>query len=166
MPRNCYRGASASTVFTFFDPLALDIARAAIAEGMPDAEPQLRWQFAYRTWFYLPLQHSEDAKVHEQAMQEVQLAAMDIESLTTKKGKDDGWDEYKKKAWEVVHRDVDAAKGFARVQIDFQKRHTVLIEKFGRYPHRNEALGRELTTEEREHLEGGGDAFEGKLDDR
>ena len=40
---------------------------------------------------------------------------------------------------------------------DYARRHREVIERFGRFPHRNEALGRESTEEERRYLaEGGG----------
>ena len=32
--------------------------------------------------------------------------------------------------------------------LDFERRHKDIIDEFGRYPHRNEALGRESTAEE------------------
>ena len=35
---------------------------------------------------------------------------------------------------------------------DFEKKHKAIIERFGRYPHRNAILGRESTPEEREFL--------------
>ncbi|WP_130803911.1 DUF924 family protein [Acinetobacter ihumii] len=38
------------------------------------------------------------------------------------------------------------------VNLDFEKKHKVIIDRFGRYPHRNEVLGRESTPEEREFL--------------
>lgn len=37
-------------------------------------------------------------------------------------------------------------------EIDFEKQHYDIIEKFGRYPHRNEALGRKSTSAEIEFL--------------
>ncbi|RLA02094.1 MAG: DUF924 domain-containing protein [Gammaproteobacteria bacterium] len=43
--------------------------------------------------------------------------------------------------------------------IDFEKRHMVIIEQFGRYPHRNNILGRESTTEEIEFLSQPGSSF-------
>ncbi|MFT7578400.1 MAG: hypothetical protein ACI9MR_000058 [Myxococcota bacterium] len=42
---------------------------------------------------------------------------------------------------------------------DFLKRHTVIIERFGRYPHRNAILGRTSTEAERAYLEDGGETF-------
>lgn len=37
--------------------------------------------------------------------------------------------------------------------------HAEIVERFGRYPHRNELLGRETTEEEAAFLEGGGPSF-------
>lgn len=37
--------------------------------------------------------------------------------------------------------------------VDWAKRHLVVIERFGRFPHRNEVMGREPTPEETEYLE-------------
>ena len=43
--------------------------------------------------------------------------------------------------------------------IDFENRHRVIIEKFGRYPHRNKILGRVSTPEEEEFLRQPGSHF-------
>jgi uncharacterized protein (DUF924 family) len=43
--------------------------------------------------------------------------------------------------------------------LDFARQHLDLIERFGRFPHRNRALGRESTTLEQEHLEANGRSF-------
>ncbi len=42
---------------------------------------------------------------------------------------------------------------------DFELRHKVIIDRFGRYPHRNAALGRESTTEELAFLAEPGTSF-------
>lgn len=42
-----------------------------------------------------------------------------------------------------------------RINLDFATKHRDIIRKFGRYPHRNEMLGRESTPEEVEFLKGG-----------
>jgi len=42
---------------------------------------------------------------------------------------------------------------------DFARQHLALIERFGRFPHRNQALGRATTAEERAYLERGGATF-------
>ncbi len=162
-PRNCYRGPSARLVFTVFDPLALAIARAAIAAGVPHGAPQIRWQLAFRTWFYLPLEHAEDAATHEECRRQFEALAQDVETLLAEEAEDvDGTDGYRRRAWRVVHADPEAARALVHAQLDFARRHEDIIVKFGRYPHRNEALGRETTAEEKAFLESGGDTFQSK----
>lgn len=43
--------------------------------------------------------------------------------------------------------------------LDFEYRHKAIIERFGRYPHRNEILGRASTAEEIEFLKQPGSSF-------
>ena len=43
--------------------------------------------------------------------------------------------------------------------VDFERRHQAIIEQFGRYPHRNEILGRPSSAEERAFLEKPGSSF-------
>lgn len=43
--------------------------------------------------------------------------------------------------------------------LEFEFRHKEIIEKFGRYPHRNKLLGRQSTAEELEFLAGPGSSF-------
>ena len=43
--------------------------------------------------------------------------------------------------------------------LDFELRHQAIIERFGRYPHRNAVLGRASTPEELAFLEGPGSSF-------
>lgn len=43
--------------------------------------------------------------------------------------------------------------------LDYAQRHQVVIERFGRFPHRNRILGRETTAEEAEFLQQPGSAF-------
>ncbi len=43
--------------------------------------------------------------------------------------------------------------------IDFEYKHKAIIDKFGRYPHRNDVLGRESTTAELEFLKQPGSSF-------
>ncbi len=44
-------------------------------------------------------------------------------------------------------------------QLEFEIRHKAIINCFGRYPHRNEILGRESTLEEQEFLQQPGSGF-------
>lgn len=43
--------------------------------------------------------------------------------------------------------------------LDFEKKHKAIIDRFGRYPHRNDALGRVSTAEEKAFLTQPGSSF-------
>jgi uncharacterized protein (DUF924 family) len=45
--------------------------------------------------------------------------------------------------------------------VDYGRRHRDVIERFGRFPHRNAMFGRESTAEERDYLDAGGEKFDG-----
>ncbi|WKT42482.1 Tetratricopeptide-like helical domain superfamily [Fusarium oxysporum f. sp. vasinfectum] len=156
IPRNSYRGEKSSICFTYFDPIAQQVSLEAIKQGIPDKAPEIRWVFSHRNWFYMPLMHSEDISAHVKAVAAFDKMNQDILSLMEGTG---GADEYERKAREVVQADPEAAKSVGETNKVFEEKHKVIIERFGRYPHRNKALGREATPEEVEFLESGGDTF-------
>ncbi len=80
----------------------------------------------HRYFFYLPLEHSENLDHQNQCVAAYQSMA------------DECVDEGLKNIY-------IEAKGYA-------DKHLVIIERFGRFPHRNEILGRESTAEEVEFL--------------
>ncbi|KAK5989859.1 hypothetical protein PT974_08121 [Cladobotryum mycophilum] len=161
--RNCYRGEASSHVFTVFDPIAKDIALSALERGIPHEWPEIRWQFASRSWFYLPLMHSEDRATHEMVLREYERMAQDVESLIEAKIEDgDGEkNEYRARATRAVQGREEEARKYGQLNWGFEKRHWDIIQRFGRYPHRNKAMGRETTAEEKEYLENGGETFGG-----
>ncbi|KAF9363022.1 hypothetical protein BGX34_005030 [Mortierella sp. NVP85] len=58
------------------------------------------------------------------------------------------------------HEEVEPIyKELFKDYLDFAKAHEAVIKKFGRFPHRNEVLGRVSTEAERIHLETGGDRW-------
>ncbi|PHH64741.1 hypothetical protein CDD81_4003 [Ophiocordyceps australis] len=160
IPRNCYRDDAAAQVFTVFDPLARDVALEAMKQQIPDADPEIRWRLAYRHWFYLPLMHSEDASAHEMALREYTKLRQDIQTLIDEgSGKTLGEDKYRVEAAKIVQGAKDEALRAANGYLEFEKKHADIIQQFGRYPHRNEALGREPTPQETAYLEAGGETF-------
>ena len=65
--------------------------------------------------------------------------------------------EHQRKAVELFHQlsgDADS-----KSPIDYAIRHLEIIEKFGRFPHRNQILGRETTPEEAEFIKQPGSGF-------
>lgn len=165
MTRNCYRGDSADVVFNYFDPMARDIALTALQRGIPDQWPEIRWRFACRSWFYVPLMHSEDIELHDLAVEKYQAYARDVESLllpeTNDSEESEVAHEYRVAAQRVMQASPETAKEYAHLNLGFEKRHWAIIKRFGRYPHRNRVVGRGTTDEEREYLENGGETFGG-----
>ncbi|KAJ5810339.1 uncharacterized protein N7503_002557 [Penicillium pulvis] len=156
VPRNCYRGPESKKVFTSFDPLACEIALKAISLGIPAQNP-IRYMLSYRFWFHLPLMHSEDVGVHHQAVKMHEETARDMEAFL--KVERDSLDEDERECFDTLFQKKDFLKGWLDNTLDFEKRHLVIVEQFGRYPHRNKALGRASTEEEVKYLENGGETF-------
>lgn len=81
-----------------------------------------------RSFFYLPFEHAEDRDLQARAVSLFQAM-------------------------------VDAAtpdeRSTAEYYLSYAVRHQVVIDRFGRFPHRNRVLGRESTPAEREHLDAG-----------
>ena len=85
-----------------------------------------------RLFFYLLLEHSEDRADQQRCVSLLrQLAA------------------------EVAPRLQPTFENF----VDFALRHQVIVERFGRFPHRNAILGRQSTPEEQEFLQQPGSSF-------
>jgi uncharacterized protein (DUF924 family) len=85
-----------------------------------------------RMFFYMPLQHSEARDVQEES-----VAA------------------YKRLLLEAP----EGLKSTFESTLNFAERHRAVIDKFGRYPHRNRILGRLSTPEEVAYMNGGGEDF-------
>ena len=112
--RNIYR----DTNLAFSnDQQAIALAKKAVKFGF---DKELKRDQA--VFMYMPYMHSEDLKIHEEA-----IVLFEQE----------GFENYLK----------------------FEIKHKIIIERFGRYPHRNEILGRESTKEEKEFLTQEGSSF-------
>ncbi|PWW75565.1 hypothetical protein C7212DRAFT_358501 [Tuber magnatum] len=120
----------ACRVYTVTDPLALAVSQHAISPARRfDLGPGGAWRGipTRRCWFYLPLEHAEDLGAHQHGLE----------------------------LHEELIRDCKGGEGeeLAGHMEEFSKAHTEVIKRFGRYPYRNQALGRENTKEEAEWLE-------------
>lgn len=82
-----------------------------------------------RFFFYLPLEHAEDLGLQDKCVE--LMCALEAESPA-----------------------VAAAKA-----ADYAEKHRAIIARFGRFPHRNEILGRDSTLEEIEFLQEPGSSF-------
>ena len=86
----------------------------------------------YRVFAYMPFEHSEEL--------DMQIRSLE---LFTK-----------------LHEEAEPEnKALFSGYIDYARRHLEIIERFGRFPHRNEILGRDSTSEELEFLTQPGSSF-------
>ena len=80
----------------------------------------------------MPFMHSEDIKMQDKAIKQFE--------------------------WLIENTEGDTKK-MMEMALEFSHKHRVIIEKFGRFPHRNAALYRESTAEEVEFLKGQDSSF-------
>lgn len=155
LPRNCYRDAESAVVFTFFDPLAQAIAEEAIGAGIPSRSPDIRYRLTLRFWFYLPLIHSEDLKVQDRALELYEEMISEVKAILEPSGDESSLSDKERQYCETLRAQRTAVEEFCALQRQVQKVHRDQIVRFGRYPHRNDALGRVSTPEEAEFLKEG-----------
>lgn len=162
MSRNIFRGDESSVVFAFFDPIAQHIAQAATAAGV-HRHPLVRYRIGHRLWFTMPFMHSEDRAMHQKAVELIQGMADDVGDIAglNQDVRDGAGDHYQElvKCEAIVASNRDAAVKLCESQLQFEIRHKEIIDRFGRYPHRNGPIGRQMTTDEQEFLDQGGDTF-------
>jgi uncharacterized protein (DUF924 family) len=158
IPRNCYRGSEAKVAFNVFDPIAIAITLRAIEEGIPDT-PEIRYHAGYRLWFYLPLQHSEKLEVHELSIKEHVRVLTDMKDLMASSDEAVDGNAKLKECRKFLLENRQAVDKWEDILAGFARRHKTVIDRFGRYPHRNQALGRESTVEEAKYLAEGGETF-------
>lgn len=108
-----------------------ELARDVCYEGL-ESGFDAELGFDERAFFYLPLEHSESMDDQMRCLEVFQS---------------------------LVEEAPEHLKHDARNYLDFADRHRAIIERFGRYPHRNEALGRASTSEEIAFLETPGSSF-------
>jgi len=138
LSRNIFRTPSGLFhVYTHYDRLSISLLYH-ILRTTPrlDLHPLYRLYPVYRLWFYLPLMHSEAPSDH------TQFASLLVDLRA-----------------ELVEAGDEMAVAYVDKSIHFQKRHSDIIDRFGKYPHRDEALQRKTTEDERKWLEEGGETF-------
>ncbi len=111
------------------DSLALEICLRAIDKGFDKMLHSVE-----RLFFYMPLEHSEDLEIQKKSV------------------------EY----FSMLEKLFPSPPSLASMVSEFRKyaeMHYVIIESFGRFPHRNEILGRESILDEVEFLKQPGSSF-------
>lgn len=128
-PRNVYR-RSARAFAT--DPQALDLCLRTLAVGLDDALPAIQ-----RSFVLMPLMHAESLHYQDQAVQELQGL---IDTVVAEQGD-------------------RALLDFLRSSLSHVQQHRALLQRFGRFPHRNAVLGRQSSEAEIAYLDAGGARF-------
>ena len=123
-PRNMYRNMPQAFAC---DPLA----RGLCLEGLDNGD-DLRLRPIERVFFYLPLEHAEDAALQAKSVELFEA----LDALTQGSG----------------GANLSSYAEFAR-------RHQRIIDRFGRFPHRNAILGRPSSDEEEAFLKTPGSSF-------
>ncbi|KAH7345896.1 hypothetical protein BKA66DRAFT_478659 [Pyrenochaeta sp. MPI-SDFR-AT-0127] len=142
MPRNIYRtDEGLRKVYTHYDRISFQLTSTLLSSSSPiprpDTHPLFQQSAAHRLWFYMPLMHSEDISAHNLVDDILEKYGNEIEALEGHEG----------------------SKMFLEGQLKAEKMHREILDRFGRYPHRNGALGRKSTEEEEKFLDEGGATF-------
>jgi uncharacterized protein (DUF924 family) len=142
IPRNLYRSNEGlRKVYNHYDKMSYALSRALLSPDslVPrvDLHPQWRNSAVHRIWFYMPIMHSEDIEAHKFLDGLLAEAMKEAQQLDGHEG----------------------TKTFLEKQIEAEAEHRAILDRFGRYPHRNGALGRASTEEEKRFLESGGATF-------
>ena len=114
--RNIYRNTPQSFEN---DPLALELCLKSI-----ENEIDKKLIFLERSFFYMPLMHSEELEIQKKSLQMFNELTHEAEKENHPNAKTLKW------------------------QVSFAESHYDIIKQFGRYPHRNSILGRKSTKEE------------------
>jgi uncharacterized protein (DUF924 family) len=112
------------------DPRALTICLRSIEEGF-----DRRLILIQRMFLYMPMMHAESIEVQEKSKQHFGMLV------------------------EEARQKSSVNVEFFAYSYEYAVKHAVIIERFGRYPHRNESLGRESTLAEIEFLKGPDSSF-------
>ena len=132
MPRNIYRDQEGlRLVYGHYDRLVHALLRSCMAlKPSPVEHEYWRGKPVYKTWILMPLVHTEHLSTHR---------LLNERMAQLRKECEDAEDE--------------AALAYTDRGAKAHAEHWTPLERFGRYPHRNECLGRKNTAEEEEFME-------------
>ena len=134
MSRNVYRDpAGLRLVFQHFDRLAITLLYASMRLSPNPVEYEgYSHRPVFKQWYLMPLMHSEHLPSHELFQKNFAACRRKAEAAGD----------------EPTMKNIDNS-------MNFEQMHIKPLQKFGRYPHRNAALGRQSTKEEEEELKSG-----------
>lgn len=113
-----------------FDPLALSASLGARAR-----REDTLLTIPQRVFLAMPFMHSESLAMHDEATLLFTAILEDAE------------------------REVPSLVSYAKSTLGYEEKHRAILDRFGRYPHRNAILGRSSTAEEISFMETPGSSF-------
>lgn len=111
---------------------AHDAAALALAREMVEQGDDQELPASMRSFCYLPFMHSEELADQERCIELFE---------------------------EMAEQSEGRVREAALNNLDFARRHHVIVERFGRFPHRNDLLGRKSSAEELAFLQEDGSSF-------
>lgn len=108
------------------DAFAYDDVALRLTRSMIESGFHEQFAFVERLFAYMPLQHAEDIDIQLLSIEMFKLLRLSAEHPIHRTGADQSVE------YAILHKEI--------------------IERFGRFPHRNEILGRESTADELEYL--------------
>ncbi|KAH6722834.1 hypothetical protein BKA61DRAFT_585356 [Leptodontidium sp. MPI-SDFR-AT-0119] len=136
LSRNIFRQDQAQ-IYNHYDRIARALLYSILKlTPRPDLHPSFRFSPVHRFWLYMPLMHSEHIEDQEKCQELMQSFRE-----------------------EMLGRDDQPGLDYVEMAIKGAKTHARDIREFGRFPHRNEHLGRATTREEQAFMDGGGNAM-------
>lgn len=129
MSRNIHRGTA--------EAFAADGRALAFCLGGIHAGQEKELSFAERYMFLMPLMHAEDRALQRQAVERFATLVREAEQAGVS----------------------DGLLATLRSAHEYAVKHAEIVERFGRFPHRNALLGRASTPEELEFLAQPGSSF-------
>lgn len=111
---------------------ACDQRARVLTRQLTDVEDHLQLPPIAQVFVFMPLEHSELLADQQQAVSRFETLTASVD---------------------------DAEKSVFSGFLDYARQHLVVIERFGRFPHRNAILGRDSTEAEREFLRQPGSRF-------
>lgn len=131
LTRNVFRGSAAA--------FKGDAKAKGITESIWSSEECQTLPFVWRVSFIMPWMHDESPTSQSRACEELKsmLKQLDAEEK-----------EYKEE-------EIADCRKMLQMNLSFAEKHGVIIEQFGRFPYRNDVLGRETTEAELVYLKDG-----------
>lgn len=131
MSRNIHRKTGKAFAY---DHIGIKLSKSFVEDGSWEKE-----KFNDQQWILLPFEHQEDIKLIEKCVGKCLKCKNNLELG---------------KRYHELNK--DRSEDYAMITqmfINFAQKHLDIMKEFGRYPHRNDSLGRKSTQKEIEYLE-------------